>query len=243
MELDFDIAAEVAVAVAGADSALRFAGRLAAATGRPLAPGDGCPAVEVREAQARLGVVMPGGLRRLYETLGRRRDLVSVQDYLLAPHELSIDRTGTVLRWRVENQACGWWGIKLDTVTHEDPPVLLRGAMDHDEDPLHPYLNRLSLAIVEMLLSEALFSGHEGSFGDNRELDDDALRTLESHFVRLPIPDCPMWTDPGSGATWRWFGGPGVVLREDAGTWVWVLAQSEETLNGVRALMPGDWLM
>jgi hypothetical protein len=20
---------------------------------------------------------------------------------------------------------------------------------------------------------------------------------------------------------WRWFGGPGVVLREDAGTWVW----------------------
>jgi hypothetical protein len=34
-----------------------------------------------------------------------------------------------------------------------------------------------------------------------------------------------------------------VVLREDAGTWVWVLAQSEEALNGVRALMPGDWLM
>src|SRR5262245_66445383 len=36
MELDFDIAAEVAAAVAGADSALRFAGRLAAGTGRPL---------------------------------------------------------------------------------------------------------------------------------------------------------------------------------------------------------------
>ena len=66
---------------------------------------------------------------------------------------------------------------------------------------------------------------------------------LESHFVRLPTPDCPMWTDPGSGVAWRWFGGPGVVLREDAGTWVWVLAQSEETLNGVRAVMPGDWLM
>jgi hypothetical protein len=115
--------------------------------------------------------------------------------------------------------------------------------MDRDEDPLHPYLDRLSLAIVEMLLSEALFSGHDGSFGDNRELDDDALRLLESRFVRLSIPDCPMWTDPGSGVAWRWFGGPGVVLREDAATWVWVLAQSEETLNGVRALIPGDWLM
>lgn len=65
-----------------------------------------------------------------------------------------------------------------------------------------------------MLLSEALFARHERSFGDNRELDDDALRALESHFVRLPIPDCPMWTDPASGVAY-----------------------------GVRALMPGDWLM
>jgi hypothetical protein len=242
MELDFDIAAEVAAAVEDADSALRFAGRLAAATGRPLTPGDGCPAVEVWEAEARLGVVVPGLLRRLYETLGQRHDLVRAQDRLLAPHELSIDPTGTLLQWRVENQACGWWGVRLDTTTQEDPPVLLRGAMDGDQDPVHPYLDRLSLAIVEMLLSEALFSEHN-DFGDNRELDDGALRALESHFVRLPIPDCPMWTDPASGVAWRWFGGTGVVLREDAGTWVWVLAQSEEALNAVRSLMPGHWLM
>jgi hypothetical protein len=189
------------------------------------------------EAQERLGVVIPGVLCRLYETLGRRGDLVRVQDRLLSPHELSIDPTGAVMRWRVENQGCGWWGIPLDALTEADPPVLVR-----DQDPLwHPYLNRLSLAIVEMLLSEALFAGHNDSFGANRELDDDSLRMLESHFVRLPIPDCPMWTDPGSGVAWRWFSGPGVVLREDAGTWVWALAQSEQALNAVRELMPGDW--
>jgi hypothetical protein len=78
------------------------------------------------------------------------------------------------MQWRVENQACGWWGVKLDTLTYEDPPVLVRGATSRDEGPLwHPYLDRLSLAIVEMLLFESLFAAHEGSLGDNRELDED----------------------------------------------------------------------
>jgi hypothetical protein len=241
MELDFDLTAEVVSAVADADSGLRFAGRLAAATtGRSLTPDDGYPDWELSEAQERLGVVMPGVLRRLNETLGRRGDLVRVQDRLLAPDELSTDPTGAVMQWRVENQGCGWWGIPLDVLTDEDPPVLVRAA---DELRWHPYLDRLSLAIVEMLLSEALFTGYEGSFGDNRELDEDSLRALESQFVRLPFPDCPMWTDPFSGVVWRWFAGPGVVLREDAGTWVWVLARSELALNAVHALMPGDWQM
>jgi hypothetical protein len=39
MEVDFDLTDEVVAAVAGADTAQRFAGRLASATGRPLAPG------------------------------------------------------------------------------------------------------------------------------------------------------------------------------------------------------------
>jgi hypothetical protein len=66
-----------------------------------------------------------------------------------------------------------------------------------------PYLDRLSLAIVEMLLSKSLFAAHPGCPDDNRELDEDSLRMLDSHFARLPIPDCPMWTDPRAGVGWR----------------------------------------
>jgi hypothetical protein len=244
VERDFDLAAEVVAAVADAGSPLRFAARLATVIRRPLTPGDGYPDDEIHEAQERLDVVIPGGLRRLYETLGQRGDLVRAQDRLLTPDELSIDPTGSVLQWRVENQACAWWGIPLDSLTDTDPPVLIRAVTGRDDEPRwHPYLDRLSLAIVEMLLSESLFAGHDGMFDDNRELDEDSLRALESQFVRLPIPDCPMWTDPYSGVVWRWFAGPGVVLREDASTWVWVLTQSERALNAVRALMPGDWQM
>ena len=105
----------------------------------------------------------------------------------------------------------------------------------------HPYLDRLSLAIVEMLLSEWVLSGDRA---DNRALDDEALHVLESTFVRLPIPDCPMWTDsaPG-GPKSRWFAGFGAILREDAATWLWVRARSERALATIRDVMPGGWLM
>lgn len=108
----------------------------------------------------------------------------------------------------------------------------------------HPYLDRPSLAIVDMLLSEWVFRGDDLAVADNRELDDDALQVLESTFARLPIPDCPMWTDPSAGGPkWRWFTGLGAVLRNDADTWLWVRASSEQALAAVRDAMPGDWLM
>ena len=244
MEPGFDLLAEARAAAVDADSALRFAGRLAAAAGRSLAPDDGYPDSVLEKAQERLGVALPGLLVRLHETVGRRDDLVRVQDRLLAPHELSIDATGTVLQWRVENQGCAWWGIPLDSLGHADPPVLVRAITGSDQEHTwYPYLDRLSLAIEEMLLSESLFAGHDGTWADNMELEEASLRVLEAHFERLPIPDCPMWTDPSAGVVWRWFAGPSVVLREDAGTWVWVLAQSEQAVDDVRTLLPGDWLM
>jgi hypothetical protein len=46
--------------------------------------------------------------------------------------------------------------------------------------------------------------------------------------VSTPLPTCPMWTDPKAGMVSRWFARPGLALREDAGTWVWAIAQSEQ---------------
>jgi hypothetical protein len=36
-----------------------------------------------------------------------------VQHPLLPLHRASIDLSAKVLQWRVENLACGWWGIQL----------------------------------------------------------------------------------------------------------------------------------
>ncbi|GAB3841641.1 hypothetical protein GCM10027610_051210 [Dactylosporangium cerinum] len=40
----------------------------------------------------------------------------------------------------------------------------------------------------------------------------------------------------------RWFEGPGAILREDAGTWLWVRATSADAIAAVRQVVPGEWL-
>jgi hypothetical protein len=245
MSPDFNLSAEIAAAVTAGQGAVRFLARFAAATGRPLNDGDGYPEVEIRQAEQRLGVVLPTALRGLLGLAGRRHDLVRAQDRLLAPHQLSIDSSGAVLQWRVENQGVGWLGIPLEALAQPDPPVLVRGITGPGEAPTwHPFLDRLSLAIVEMLLSEWLFWGNgEDDFADNRELDDEAVRVLDFGFARLPLPDYPMWTPEPGGPTRKWYAGHGAILRNDADTWVWVRAGCEQALGTLREMMPGDWLM
>lgn len=178
MRPDFDLRTEIAAAVTAGDGAVRFLARFAEAIGRPLKAGDGYPVEELEQAQQRLGVVLPTGLRELLGLAGRRNDLVQVQDRLLAPHE---------------------W---------------------------------------------LLWVGEEDDFADNRELDAEAIDVLNSVFVRLPLPDYPMWTEPEPGGpTVRWFAGYGTVLRDDGDTWAWVRAESARALQTVRELLPGDWLM
>ena len=36
----------------------------------------------------------------------------------------------------------------------------------------------------------------------------------------------------------RWFGGPGVLLREDSRTWPWVLARNAAALSGAGRTVP-----
>ena len=189
------------------------------------------------EAEHRLGVRLPVVLRDLYRTVGRRHDLVCAQDRLLGPHELEIDSSGLVLQFRVENQAVAWWGIPIAAIKDPDPPVVFR--LDRE---WRPYLGRLSLAVVEMLLSEWIIAGNDLEFADNRELDDDAVRVLESTLTRLPLPDYPLWADPQGTAGVRWFADTGVVLRNDADTWLWAAATSAEALAAIRAALPGDWM-
>lgn len=84
-----------------------------------------------------------------------------------------------------------------------------------------PYADRLSLALVEMVLSEAMFSANEET-ADNREL---ANTVLSNTFARLPLPAFPSWAEP-DGPGIRWLTGPDVLLRNDSEAWLWVYGRS-----------------
>jgi hypothetical protein len=89
-----------------------------------------------------------------------------------------------------------------------------------------------------MVLSEWLLCGDMPT--DNRELDDEAVASLERTFRRLPMPEYPLWAG-GGPVIWR--EGVGAILRADAGTWLWVGATSQDAIAAVRHALPGEWLM
>ncbi|MFD8074513.1 hypothetical protein ACFV3E_17940 [Streptomyces sp. NPDC059718] len=59
------------------------------------------------------------------------------------------DGFGGVLVFRVENQDCASWGIPLDRVEQDDPPVVVES-----HEGWVPFLDRMSVAWVELVLSE-----------------------------------------------------------------------------------------
>lgn len=138
----------------------------------------------------------------------------------------------------MENQSVAVWGVPLAALEQPDPPVLV--ADNFEVGSWEPYLERFSLACVEMVLSESLFSAPL-ELRDNRELDPAAAALVEQHFARLAIPAYPLWAEPGGVV--RWFAGPEVLLCDVAGIWLWVRARTTLALDAVRAGLPGAWLM
>jgi hypothetical protein len=228
----FDLPVKLAGGVRDAAGKWEFIRLFAARYATPIVAGDGCADEELRAAEARLGFPLPAALRDLYALIGTRFDLTRSQDHLLAPHALSVDDTGQVLVFRWECQHVAEWGVPLSAVTQPDPPVVSR----YTAEPVwHPFLDRVSLAGVEMILSEWLTSG---AFGADRPLDDETVASLESQFPRLPIPDHPRWAD---APPVRWFAAPGTILREDSETWLWAGARSTDGMAAVQRALPGEW--
>jgi hypothetical protein len=205
----------------------------------PLRDSDGCTAEEVAAAEERLGLRLPGSLVAFYQMLGRRRDLTSNQDRLIPLNSLTVE--DGLLIYRIENQGCASWGVRVSGQWQADPPVVFCEGYG-DGTPWRPFLKSFSLAAVEMVLYEAVFGDAVGRH-DNRELGDADIARLEEKYERLPFPDYPAWWQPEVPQAIRWFGGPDILLREDSHSWLWVLARSAASLADTREALPGEWLM
>jgi len=240
-ELRLDLGEELAIGVRDAAGAWRFISRFAKAFASSIVAADGCDDDELRATETRLALPLPASLRQAYALIGRRDDLTRVQDRLLTLAQLRVDGSGKVLVFRVENQNVAQRGVPLPAVGEPDPPVVFRlDSLQPAKRVWQPFLDRVSLACVEMVMSEWMLSGD--NFDDNRELDVETIDALEKRFNRLPMPDYPLWAEP-NGRPVRWFSGEGAVLRDDAGAWLWVRAASSEGIAAVRRALPGDWLM
>ncbi|WP_326690244.1 MULTISPECIES: SMI1/KNR4 family protein [unclassified Streptomyces] len=234
----FDISRELTTGLQGRDEAWQFIRGYAEHWAEGLSEGDGegdgdgWGELEIAGAAGRLGVALPAALREAYALLGRRPDLTSNNDVLLDPDELYLDDEGTALVFRHENQGAASWGILVADLAHPDPPVVVRADLaDKQAERWEPWLDRLSLALVEIVLSESLHAPEE--LCDVRcDLTEDDLARVGRHAAPLPFPNAP-----GT----HWYLAPDALLRDDGATLL-VRSRTEKALDRIRDDLPGDWL-
>ncbi|MEU1592633.1 SMI1/KNR4 family protein [Streptomyces sp. NPDC005708] len=206
--------------------------------GRPLQREDGCAEEELAAAEADLGFELPAALREGYALFGRRDDLTRQQDPLVRPTGRYVDDAlNGVLVFRRENQDCAYWGISLGEIEQDDPPVVVES-----HGGWIPFLDRMSLAWVELVLSESLFGSD--SHYDACELPDALLPSLHERYARVDLPDHPMWASDDDSPV-RWYSAPGRLVRRDGiqdRSWIHARGRTAADLEIVRKDLPGRWV-
>ncbi|WP_418960721.1 SMI1/KNR4 family protein [Streptomyces tritici] len=206
--------------------------------GRPVEPEDGCTAAELAAVEADLGFELPAALREGYALFGRRDDLTRQQDALVGLSGLSVDDAeGGVLVFRHENQGCAAWGIPLTRVEQDDPPVVVES-----QQGWLPFLDRMSQAWVELVLSESLVAADR--LYDACELPDALTHELHSRYARVDLPDHPLWVSEEDSPV-RWYAAPGRLVRRDGlqdQSWIHARGRTVLDFETIRAELPGPWV-
>ncbi len=238
----FDVAQALGDGAVNRAGVWRFVKAFSASWETPLSPGDGFTPAEIRSAEERLGLGLPAALREAYLLFGRRNDLIAGQNPLLGPDELLLDPSGRLLVFRSENQGCAGWGVPLTELSADDPSVALFS--DHlPRFSWRPFLDRLSLACVEAVLSEAVMARRYGPQGRECRATPELIAWVETAYEPVALPLHPTWYQP-AGAPVRWFSAPGRLLcLEPAGTGqnLVVVGREKADLLEVVRTVPGDW--
>ncbi|CAM5522696.1 MULTISPECIES: hypothetical protein [Streptomyces] len=153
-----------------------------------------------------------------------------------------LDPSGELLVFRSENQGCAGWGIPLDHLGNDDPPVGLLS--DHLPDRgWRPHLDHVSLACAELILSEAVMARRYGAYGRECPAAAKIITAVEAAYRTIALPPCPPWYFP-QGAPTRWFSAPGkrLCLEPDPDEpGLVVVGQAETDVLEILAAVPGEW--
>ena len=108
---------------------------------------------QLTAAENEPSVRLPAALREGYALLGYGPALTCVQDPLVPVTCLFV--LDGILIFRRENQDSAFWDIPLNRIDLDDPPVVVQA-----HDGWTPFLDRMSTAWVELVLSEWMFTGN-----------------------------------------------------------------------------------
>lgn len=210
--------------------AWRFVRDFAAEWATPITDEDGATQAQLDDAEARLGVRLPAAVREAYQLLGRRKDLTSVNGTLWGPDDLEYDQENDVLIFRAAHQNVAFFGASLTDPA--DPPVLYYATlMDRESEEWEPFLDRFSLACVDIVLREAVEAWPLSDVRDHRP---DETPSLTQGLARLSFrPDFD---------TAVWYVSDDLILRDIDNDWLAICARTKPALDRFRHDQPGRWV-
>jgi hypothetical protein len=221
--------------LSGRSDAWRFIRHFAAEWAIPIVDEDGSTQAELDDAERRLGVRLPLAVREAYQLLGRRKDLTSVNGTLWGPEKLDYDRENQILVFRAAHQGVAFFGVSLTDQADDDPPVLYYATlMDRESEEWEPFLDRFSLACVDMVLWEAV---EAGPLSDGRDHEPGATPSLTQGLTRLSFPRYRPNFD-----TAVWYVSDDLILRDIDSDWLAICARTEPALDRFRHDHPGRWV-
>ena len=100
----------------------------------------------------------------------------------------------------------------------------------HRRRELGPFLDRFSLACVDMVLGRP---PRPVPHADGRDLEEGEPESLVAGLTELPFP---------RHEASRWYADSEVLLRLDEGVWIGVLGRTPEALDKFREEHPGFWV-
>ena len=188
-------------------------------TERPLTPADGHPDTDLDAAAATLGHPLPAALREALKLFGRRDDLTRNQDPLTTPDELDVYEGALV--FREENQGVCAWGVLLEDLTQDDPPTYLRADLaDKTQEKWEPWTDKLSLALVEALITETIIGDDENLTSAWQPGDETPEDTGLTALPRIT----PDWYKTA------WYVGDDLLAHVADGAWISVRGRTREAL-------------
>ncbi len=237
----FDLAAEVAEAAGERSSAWRFVARFAEYWLRdPLAAASGVSAEQIEALEAELGIRLPPAVREFHGLVGRRRDLFSNQDVLLSivQRQMYVDEGALIVRH--ENQGACRWGILLEHLDHEDPPVVvLADLADKSQEQWEPWTRTFSAAVIAWLVYESSMRPDVGDLATEFDRPGDLAEVTGRGrpLAIAPFPVGPLSVQ--TGVRWSLIDDV-IVLADD--TAILISAPTQEAADAFRDRFPADWL-
>ena len=194
----------------------------------PIRPEDGFSETELE------GLSMPYPLRWWYRWAGRRSDIMSGQNLLLAPDQLTM-KDG-LLEFYVENQYCYQWGTHFEG---EDPPVFGRSGITN---PWQPEGMILSEHLILACLFEAIMC-HSPYGASASWLEQSVIDKISEHIPAISINP---WKWGGSARFYAKAGAfmytmPNGEFKGKQGYSVWIGAKTEHPLKFLKPYIDKNW--